>query len=423
MTWWPLTVRGTAAVVVGVTCAIVALVSGITELMFFAVLLISLVCGGILALWLRPAATATARVITPATPSVGTQAHVGVQVRGAGRPASMGRWHDRVGAGLQGDAAGDLEPDASLGAAQEIGYTVLAQTRGLRQLGALLITDIDPFGLARRARIVLPAITVRVAPALQDISALAGLTAHAGGALRATLAQRGHGVDNLLARPYQPGDSMRRIHWRASARNDELMVRQEENETAPDATVVFDRDAGRYSPAALTPGADEQFEAAVSALVSAVTHLSADGYRVQVIDADGTPLHATIEPADSVECEAFAAACATIAPRGDLSIQQLAAALPTQEVGPLVVVTGLLTPASMNTFGGVGVRSPAPIVLPTGVAAGSLDRADSFGWTVGTIRVHPQMPAWWEAAPDAASGGGAPGSSAMPVVRSTGWRG
>lgn len=412
MTWWPLTFRGTAAVAVGAICAVVAMVSGITELLFFAVLLYALVGGGILSLWLRPSATATARVIAPTTPAVGTLARVAVQVRGVGRGAAITRWQDRVGMGLQAEAAGDFDMDATPGATRGIEYTVLAQTRGLRSLGPLVVTDIDPFGLTRRARMVLPAVTLRVAPAIQDVAVLAGLTAHAGGALRATLAHRGHGVDNLLARPYQPGDSMRRIHWRASARSDELMVRQEEDESAPDATVVFDRDGARYSPGALTPGDDEQFEAAVSAVVSAVTRLSADGYRVQVIDADGAELHPTIEPADSVECDAFAAACATVAPRDDIGLARLTAALPATELGPLVVVTGRLTLASIESFGAVAVRSPAPIIVTTGVDVGALDRADSFGWTVGTIRVHPQMPTWWESAPDASSATAAGSASA-----------
>ena len=56
---------------------------------------------------------------------------------------------------------------------------------------------------------------------------------------------------------------MRRIHWRATAHRDELMVRQEEQESTPEATVVLDRGVLRWSPEALrAPGADAGFEAA-----------------------------------------------------------------------------------------------------------------------------------------------------------------
>ena len=96
-----------------------------------------------------------------------------------------------------------------------------------------------------------------VAPAVIDLPPLTNFAGEAGGTLHTTTNQLGQGADNLVARPYVPGDSMRRIHWRATAHRDELMVRQEEQESTPEASVVIDRGALRWSPEAMyAPGAD-----------------------------------------------------------------------------------------------------------------------------------------------------------------------
>src|SRR5690606_1012528 len=109
----------------------------------------------------------------------------------------------------------------------------------------------------------------------------------------------GQGADNLIPRAYMSGDSMRRIHWRASAHRGDLMVRQEEQESTPEATVVFDRNVDRYGrEALLRPGEDPAFEAAVSACASAVARLTDEGYVVTVIDVDGAALVERIDSED-----------------------------------------------------------------------------------------------------------------------------
>jgi uncharacterized protein (DUF58 family) len=59
--------------------------------------------------------------------------------------------------------------------------------------------------------------------------------------------RRGHGSDVAASRPYQPGDSMRKIDWAASARlsiarsSDEFVVREHFAEEAPRVVVLADR--------------------------------------------------------------------------------------------------------------------------------------------------------------------------------------
>ncbi|MER3395338.1 MAG: hypothetical protein C4318_05425 [Acidimicrobiia bacterium] len=50
------------------------------------------------------------------------------------------------------------------------------------------------------------------------------------GEVRTTPPRTGVGIDFLNIREYRPGDRVRRIHWRASARHDELFVKEMEHE-------------------------------------------------------------------------------------------------------------------------------------------------------------------------------------------------
>ena len=110
---------------------------------------------------------------------------------------------------------------------------------------------------------------------------------------------------------------MRRIHWRASAHRDELMVRQEEQETTPEAVVVLDRGAPRWAAEAMgAPGADPGFEAAVTTCVSAVARLVLDGYSVEVIDSDGTALAERIDGGDMSERRRICARTSPPSPPG-----------------------------------------------------------------------------------------------------------
>lgn len=62
-----------------------------------------------------------------------------------------------------------------------------------------------------------------------------------------------HGEDDQTVREYRDGDDLRRIHWPASARTGELMVRQEDRPAKRRAVVILDhappRTRGRAEPA------------------------------------------------------------------------------------------------------------------------------------------------------------------------------
>jgi uncharacterized protein (DUF58 family) len=93
------------------------------------------------------------------------------------------------------------------------------------------------------------------------------------------------GMEFAGARPYSPGDDVRRIMWRAYARTDDLVVKESERGLTDRVAVVIDTEEAHY-PAPTGDGTIEAFERAVSAAASlAVQHLT-DGFRVDLWAGD-----------------------------------------------------------------------------------------------------------------------------------------
>src|SRR5204863_1910812 len=95
------------------------------------------------------------------------------------------------------------------------------------------------------------------------------------------------GLEFYGMREYKPGDDLRRIVWRATARTGTVMVREAEQGITDHVTVLLDTDRGAHS----RDGDDlsESFETAVRAVGSlAIRHLR-EGYQVKV-EANGGSL-------------------------------------------------------------------------------------------------------------------------------------
>ena len=80
-------------------------------------------------------------------------------------------------------------------------------------------------------------------------------------------------------REYVVGDDLRRVHWRSTARNDELMVRQDEMPWQDRTTVVLDVRRAAHS--------EESIERAVSAAASVVTAAFRFQHHLRLVSSDG----------------------------------------------------------------------------------------------------------------------------------------
>ena len=398
---WPFTLRGTGAVLLAVAGFAIAQRAGIPELLYFATLLVALLAVSAIALLLTRGRGAVSRVVTPETPEVGGSATVVMRAGlSSALPTGPARWNDTLPTGLTGRAHGTSASLASTISGTtgtiEVRYDVIGAARGIHSIGPLEVTTTDPFGLVRR-RIALGRTTpVTVAPAIVDLAPLPSSSGEAGGTRQTAALQLGQGADNLVARPYAPGDSMRRIHWRATAHRDTLMVRQEEQESSPAATVVIDRALSRWSPlAAHAPGGDPAFETAVTACVSAVAHLVHEGYTVDVVDSDGTLLADPVEGGDDVEARAAAAGFASLRARVDDASHRVVPATASALLGPVVVITGDLQPEDRAALGEMGTHSALPVLIVVAEHA-ELDAVRVAGWRAAHLRPGADVALAWD---------------------------
>lgn len=87
--------------------------------------------------------------------------------------------------------------------------------------------------------------------------------------------------------PYRPGDPARKIHWKLSARFDELLVRRERERELP----VYD-----LSPADCRPSFEEDPDGFYGDLRQKIENALSSGYAVRFSSADGEKLFVTDAP-------------------------------------------------------------------------------------------------------------------------------
>ncbi|WP_324277397.1 DUF58 domain-containing protein [Blastococcus brunescens] len=66
-----------------------------------------------------------------------------------------------------------------------------------------------------------------------------------------------HGEDDVSIREYRQGDDLRKVHWRATARTGELMVRLEERPWRAQATLFLDTRARAHLVSPRRPAGDD----------------------------------------------------------------------------------------------------------------------------------------------------------------------
>lgn len=401
---WPLTLRGTGALALSVVGFVVAHEAGLIELVYFAALLVAVLVLSVISLWFTRRIDAVSRSLSPEVATVGRESTVTVRiaVRNA-LPTSPGTWDDTVPAGLVARARGVFPAVGSAmrggERAVELRYTVEGRVRGIHPLGPFGLTVTDPFGLARRRLRLGGKTQVTVAPRVVDLPFFRGSSGETGGTRETASTQLGQGADNLVARPYAPGDSMRRIHWRATAHRDTLMVRQEEEETSPEATVILDRSAAQWSPEALrAPGADDAFETAVAAAVSIIARLVRDGYTVEVLDTDGAALAEPVPGGDLHEIDALATQFATLTARRGDGIARTAGMFAGHQTGPVIVVTGRLRVEDALSLAPLAHHSSMPVVIAASPSSDALARLHDRGWHTGAAFSEAELGDAWETA-------------------------
>jgi uncharacterized protein (DUF58 family) len=222
------------------------------------------------------------RTLTPPQVQVGQDAVVTLSLRNVGRrPSGALRLTDTLDPILGPSprlVVGRIEPGGRVTAS----YPVHATVRGHVEVGPLVLQLDDPFGLAEITRSSTGSRLLTVTPAVAPLRRTTRTVAHGGAADGTARRTSATGYDDVGTRAYRPGDELRRVHWRATARTGSLMVREEDEQWESHALVVLDTRTHAHRGDGRTVDTSS-FEWAVHAAASVCVHLASHERRLRLV--------------------------------------------------------------------------------------------------------------------------------------------
>lgn len=278
-----LTTRGRCLLAGGIAAALCSLILDERDLLRIAAFVVALpLLASVLAGRARVGLTAAREMLPPRVP-VGSSAQVQLTVHTSGRLPSGGLLlEDNVPYAL-GSRARFVVEHIPRHAGATLSYPLQPVMRGVHRVGPLRAKVTDPFGLAEFERELGGQHRFVVVPKVAGLRGMpygSGIGAGEEGSVRL---RAGQGEDDAIVRPYRTGDDMRKVHWKSTARRDELVVRVEERPARGGSTVLLDHRA----PAHRGTGPTASLEWAVSFAGSACLHLHHCGQPVRLVTADG----------------------------------------------------------------------------------------------------------------------------------------
>lgn len=158
-------------------------------------------------------------------------------------------------------------------------YTVLPLERGVYQLGPMRVRWGDSFGLSRRERVIAEPIELIVHPSYESLVDRPLTRMWEDPPQRPPISKPWpQGGEFYGMRPYEVGDDVRSIVWRAYARTRELMVREAEQGITDKVVILLDTGRDNHSSGVIS----ESLEAGVRAAASLAHHHLANGYSVTI---------------------------------------------------------------------------------------------------------------------------------------------
>ncbi|MUL42931.1 DUF58 domain-containing protein [Streptomonospora sp. PA3] len=220
----------------------------------------------LVALWRRPAGVRAHRAVPVERAAPGDDVEVSVVVE-ADRMRGPVLLTERIG---QDSGSGRLDLGAAApargGSALRAGYRLTPARRGVIELGPLQVSGTDPLGLASAGASAGGTRRLCVHPRWERLRALpAGAeTAPEGG-----LDNGRSGTQTFRGlRDYTPGDDIRHVHWRRTARAGRLLVRQYSDTSQTRLVVLLDDRAETQD----AEGLDAAAEAAACVAATALHH-------------------------------------------------------------------------------------------------------------------------------------------------------
>jgi uncharacterized protein (DUF58 family) len=273
-----LTTQGWLVAVVSIVVVALGRLFGIFELYLLGAGGVTLVIAALLTVARTRLRLDIGRELHPPRVHAGAPSRVELRITNRGaRRSPLLRLKDPVGDGRNATVV-----VAPLGAGETVRatYRLPTESRGVLPVGPLSVDVSDPFGLAVASTAGAPVVELTVWPAIDEIASLphtSGDDPHGGTDHPNALVAAGD--DFYALREYVVGDDLRHVHWRSTARRDELMVRQDEMPWQGRATILLDTRADAHTRAT--------FEAAVSAAASIVVACSKRRFLLRLLTTGG----------------------------------------------------------------------------------------------------------------------------------------
>ena len=186
----------------------------------------------------------------------------------------VGQWLHRYGV-----------PSLAAGAVHRETFTVRTERRGVIAVGPAITRRGDPVGLYSRDSRWSEVHEILVRPPLVPLEALgAGLLRDLEGVSTDAVSQSDLAFHAL--REYAPGDDLRHVHWRSSAKamasagESQLLVRQYLDTRRSHATIVVDDAAASWGEGAVR---DTAFETAMSVAASIIVRAAVDEFETSFV--------------------------------------------------------------------------------------------------------------------------------------------
>ncbi|HET9666648.1 MAG TPA: DUF58 domain-containing protein [Desertimonas sp.] len=273
--------QGWIVMACAVATGLLGRVFGVLELFILAAALITAFVAAYFVVLLRRPRVSVRRWVRPEVLTAGDVGRVDLVVRPAG-PGFRPSFELIEAVGPDRTARMAVSPMRS-GRQKSAGYRIPTERRGVLTIGPLVAVRSDLLGLARSVDVVAGVNEILVAPRAFELPMPELGDGILGRHLLVQSVRLGPGEFHSL-REYVPGDEPRTIHWRASARSDDLKVRQYSAEGLRRCTVVLDQQVP-------SGGAhDEAFERAVVAAASLVHSSDQHGLQTRLATTAGVDL-------------------------------------------------------------------------------------------------------------------------------------
>ncbi len=325
-----LTTRGRCLIAGGGAAIVCAYLLDERDLLRVGILAVALPLIALLVVFGHPTRLTAEHRATPNRLHPGSTGTVEVRIGNAGTSRSRGvTVTDAPTPGLT-DGVRCALPPLRPRAAAVVRYRLHATRRGRYTIGDVSVRIADPLGLCALQRTIPAGTDVLVVPLVTPLSgvpAMSGMRSAAGDTAGSSAAG---GDPDVRMRPYVPGDDIRTIHWRASARRGDLVVRTREPVSHGSATVVIDHRAAAHQG----DGPDSSLEAAVSLAASISVHILMSDYQLHLATHSGAVVASGGDVIDDV-----LVGLAELQADAGLSF----AGVPSHDAGTVIAVTGSLT--------------------------------------------------------------------------------